>query len=111
MSHSTFSFLEAEELGTGQPRHCGTCKNSSRCSIQAQQMTARKQSELGLVEANIWFIPEEKQVVFKYPHIKDISKLEDNYRQAVTIAAQVEKRLVKCGRRAEYNDEVCGYLG
>ena len=74
-------------------------------------MTAREQSELGLVEANIQFIPEEKQVVFKYPYIKDVSRLEDNYRQAVAIAAHVEKRLVKCGRQAEYDDEVRGYLG
>ena len=94
VSHLTFSFLEAEELGTSQPSHCGICKNCSQCSIQAQQMTAREQSELGLVEANIRVIPEEKQVVFEYPHIKDVSRLEDTYRQVMAITIKVEKRLV-----------------
>ena len=51
--NATFSFLEAEELGTSQPRRCGMCKNCTRCSIQAQQMTAREQAELSMVEANI----------------------------------------------------------
>ena len=37
VSHSTFSFLEAEELGMSQPSHCGTCKNCSQCSIQANK--------------------------------------------------------------------------
>ena len=28
-----FNFLEAEELGVGQPRLCGTCSNCQRCSV------------------------------------------------------------------------------
>ena len=96
---SKFNFLELKELGTGQPRRCGTCKNCTRCSVQAQQMTARKQSELALIEAAIVFKPDEKKVMFEYPHIKDVSRLQDNKNQVMAMAIGVEKRLEKTGRR------------
>ena len=49
--------------------------------------------------------------MFEYPHIKDVTKLQDNFGQVVAITTQVEKRLVKLGRREEYDDKVRGYLG
>ena len=67
--------------------------------------------ELWLVEANLQLTPEEKQVVFWYPYIKYVSKLQDNYRQAIAIMIQVENRLDKSGRHIKYDNEVCGYLG
>ena len=106
-----FSFLENEELGVGQPARCGTCKNCTRCSVRAQQMTAKEQSELALVEECIKFNEEEKKVVFSYPYIKDVSRLQDNYQQAVAIESGVEKRLLKMGKRAEYDKEMLGYIG
>ena len=40
-----------------------------------------------------------------------MAKLQDNFSQVVAIAMQVEKRLVRLGKRAEYDDEIRSYLG
>ena len=105
-----FSFFESEELGLSQPARCGTCRNCTRCSIRSQQMSRKEQAELALVEESIEFKKEEKKVVFNYPYIKDVSSLQDNYSQVVKIEESVERKLVKMGKRAEYDEEMQGYL-
>ena len=92
---ATYNFFEAEELGIGQPRRCGMCQNCARCSVHAREMTAQEQGELALIESNIKFDKEARCVTFQYPHIKDVSKLENNRGQATAIASKVEKRLEK----------------
>ena len=47
----------------------------------------------------------------EYPIVGDITKLEDNWKQAIAIKRKVEERLVKRGELLAYNDEMKGYLG
>ena len=107
---SRWSFLEAEELGVGQPRRCNNCSNCSRCSVRSREMTTREQAELKLIEANIKLDESEGKVTFKYPVIGNLAKLEDNKQQAIAIEAKVEARLKKKGQLEEYNEEMRGYL-
>ena len=44
------NFLEAEELGVGQPRRCDTCEHCVRCSHRAEHMTRREAAELVMIE-------------------------------------------------------------
>ena len=106
-----FSFFESEELGLSQPARCGTCKNCSKCSIRSRQMSRKEQAELALVESSMVFDKEEGKVTFEYPYIKDVSGLCDNMGQAIKIEEAVEKRLVKMGKRKEYDRELLGYIG
>ena len=48
-----FTFFECEELGTSQPRRCGTCANCNRCSVRAQELTRKEQEKLGQIEASV----------------------------------------------------------
>ena len=79
------NFLECEELGTGQPRRCGTCKSCTRCSIRSQEMTKREADELTLIEDNIAMDEATSTVWFHYPLIKDPALLADNRAQAITV--------------------------
>ena len=75
---TAFSFLECEELGTGQPRRCGSCANCSCCSVCTQELTRKEQEELGQIEANLKLDPDTKVLTFHYPLIGDPMKLTDN---------------------------------
>ena len=86
------NFLECEELGTGQPRRCGTCKSCTRCSIRSQEMTKREADELALIEDNIAVDEATNTVWFHYPLIKDPALLTDNRAQAIAVEASVEKK-------------------
>ena len=105
------SFFESEELGLSQPARCGTCKNCSKCSIRARQMSRKEQAELILVESSMVFDQEEGKVTFDYPYIKDVSELGDNIGQVIKIEESVEKSLVRTGRKEEYDRELLGYIG
>ena len=65
------NFLECEELGTGQPRCCGTCKSCTRCSVRSQEMMKREADELTLIEDNITVDEKSKTIWFQYLLIKD----------------------------------------
>ena len=98
LNHCTqFNFLEAEELGVGQPRRCGTCINCKRCSVRSRAMSVKETADLPLIEENIKFDQEKGVVTFEYPIVGDINKLEDNWKQAIAIKRKVEERLEKHG--------------
>ena len=104
-------FFEAEELGLSQPARCGSCKDCSKCSVRARQMSRREQAELAVIESSITFNEEEGKVTFDYPYLyKDVSKLGDNIGQVIKIEESVEKGLVKAGLKEEYDKELQGYL-
>ena len=104
------NFLGCEELGTGQPRHCGTCKSCTRCSFRSQEMTKREADELALIEDNIAVDEATNTVWFQYPLIKDPALLTDNRAQAIAIETSVQKKLKKNGQLAAYNDVVKDYI-
>ena len=106
------SFFESEELGLSQPARCGTCKDCSKCSVRARQMSRKEQAELAVIESSIVFNKDEAKVTFEYPYLyKDVSKLGNNIGQVIKIEESVEKGLVKSGRKEEYDRELRGYLG
>merc|ERR1711867_292140 len=104
------NFLECEELGTGQPRHCGTCKSCTRCSVRSQEMTKREADELALIEDNIVVDEATNTVWFHYLLIKDSALLTDNRAQTIAVEASVEKKLKKNGQLAAYNDVMKDYI-
>ena len=89
------NFLECEELGTGQPRHRGTCKSCARCSVRSQEMTKREADELTLIEDNVTVDEATSTIWFHYPLIKDPALLSDNRAQAIAIKTSVQSKLMK----------------
>ena len=61
------NFLEAEELGVGQPKRCETCKHCVRCSYRVEHMTKVEAAELAMIEQNVTVDPTEKCVRIRYP--------------------------------------------
>ena len=73
-------------------------------------MSVKEQAELALIEENIQFDEEASIITFEYPIVGDISKLEDNWKQAIAIERKVKERLAKRGELLAYKDEMRGYL-
>ena len=99
VSHHTQStkdknFLEAEELGVGQPRRCDTCKHCVRCSHRAEHMTRREAAELVMIEQNVTVDPANKCVRIRYPTKGDLRQMRDNRGQAIAYAAALERKLL-----------------
>ena len=93
------NFLEAEELGVGQPKRCDTCKHCVRCSYRVEHMTKVKAAELAMIEQNVTVDPAEKCVRIRYPTKGDLSQFKDNQGQAVGCAVSLEKRLTRNNTR------------
>ena len=104
------NFLELEEIGTHQPRHCQPCKHCTRCADRSVHMTDKEAAELLMIESNIEVDMEQKKVKFRYPLLKDACLLHDNRSQAITIESRVEKRLAKEGLLENYDGEIQGYI-
>ena len=92
------NFLECEELGTGQPRRCGTCKSCTRCSVRSQEMTKREADEFTLIEDNVTVDKPTSTVWLHYPLIKDPALLSDNRAQAIAIETSVQAKLTRNGQ-------------
>ena len=74
-------------------------------------MTRKEQEELTLIKENISVDLFNRQVTFKYPHIKDINLLHDNRRQAISIATKLEARLKAMSELADYKKELQEFIG
>ena len=61
------NFLEAEELGVGQPKRCDTCKHCVRCSYRVEHMTKTEVAELAMIEQNVIVDSVNKCVRIRYP--------------------------------------------
>ena len=64
-----YTFLEANELGTSQPRQCGTCVECRCCSIWVQMMSSRGAAELVMVDKAMRFDEALGFILFNYPFI------------------------------------------
>ena len=61
------------------------CTNCSECSISAQHLTRKEQTELLLMENNMWINEKEKIMVEKIPVRKGPSVITNNYNQVVEV--------------------------
>ena len=104
------NFLECEELGTGQPRQCGTCKMCTHCSVRSWKMTKREADELSLIEDNVMVDEDSGTFWIHYPLIKDPALLSNNRAQAIAIESGVQDRLIKSGELEVYNEVVRDYI-
>ena len=104
------AFLEAEELATEIPRRCDRCAGCKRCSFESQELNKKEQEELRLLRENMTHDAENKCVRVSYPIIGDISKLRDNRYQVVKMAAGLERKLIKSGHLAAYNEQFQDYI-
>ena len=94
------NFLQAEELGVGQPRGCDSCKHCVRCSHRAEHMTRREAAELVMIEQNVTVDPANKCVRIRYPTKGDLCQMRDNRGQAIACAAALERKL-SCDKTRE----------
>ena len=104
------TFLEAEQMGTVQPRRCNNCLGCGYCSNQAMEHSRKEQAELRLIEKSVKINEELKRVEVSYPAVKDFSLLGDNREQALGRARALEKRLVKTGRKAAYDEQLQDFI-
>ena len=105
-----FTFPECEEMGTSQPRRCGSCTNCQKCSEAKVQLSRKEQEELTLIESSMVLDEDTKQVRMRYPFIRDPSVLGDNRKQVIAMAKNLEGRLRRAGQLEAYNAEVEGYV-
>ena len=96
-------FIEAEQLGTYQPKRCSPCQNCTRCSVRGQSMSRRDQAQLQAIEDGIEFDRVRKKCKANYPYIRDPSVLTDNYEQARKIQAGIESQIFRKGQLEKYN--------
>ena len=104
------SFLEAESMGTAQPRRCSSCLGCTDCSNQAVELSRKQQAELRMIENNVWIDKMQQRVEVRYPAIKDFGVLTDNREQVIARAISLEKRLLKTGMKGSYDDQVKDFL-
>ena len=99
------SFLEAEQMGTVQPRRCNSCLGCGTCSNKAMEHSRKEQAELRLIQKSVKINKELKRVEVTYPAIKDFSLLSDNRTQVIGRAKCLEKRLIKTGFKTSYDEQ------
>ena len=107
---SLSTFMEAEEMGTVQPRRCNSCLGCGSCSNQAMEHSRKEQAELRLIQKSVKINKELKRVEVSYPAIKDFSLLSDNREQALGRAKSLEKRLIKTGRKPSYDEQLQDFI-
>ena len=73
-------------------------------------MTKKEQEELAMIESNISIDLINQQVNFKYPFIRDVNLLHDNWKQAIAIDAKLEPRLKVKQELTDYNKEIREFL-
>ena len=104
------TFIEAEQMGTIQPRRCNNCLSCGSCSNKAMEHSRKEQAELRLVQNSVEINKELKRVEVSYPAIRDFSLLGDNREQALGRAKSLEKRLIKTGRKASYDEQLQDFI-
>ena len=104
------TFLEAEQMGTSQPRRCNNCLGCGYCSNQAIEYSRKELAELRLIEKNVYINTELKRVEVRYPAIKNFNILSDNREQALGRARSLEKRLIKTGRKEAYDEQLQDFI-
>ena len=105
-----FNFFECEEMAVGQPKRCNDCAACKACSMKGQELSRRDERELRLIKEGMQLDLDMNQLKFEYPLIKDPSVLQDNRQQAISMAAGLEKRLLKSGELEAYNTEIRDFL-
>ena len=104
------NFLEAEEMGTIQPKRCTSCLSCGDCSNKAVEFSRKQQAELRLIQESVSLNKELKRVEVKYPAIKDFSVLTDNREQVIARAKSLEKRLIKSGMKECYDGQLKDFI-
>ena len=118
------NFLECEELGTGQPRHCGTCKSCTCCSVRSQE-DENKEDKAALMKEATEKAAEEaairKDALYdrmiadwkKAALVKAAAKIAAEreagepalIEDTITIETSVETKLMKTGQLMTYDDD------
>ena len=80
---SLSTFMEAEEMGTVQPRRCNSCLGCGCCINQAMEHGRKEQAELRLIQKSVKINKELKRVEVSYPAVKDSRHLSDNRAHAL----------------------------
>ena len=104
--NKALDFMEAEQLGTHQPKRCSLCQGCSKCSIRGQNMSRRDQVQLKAIEDGISYDREKKKCTANYPYIRDPTVLEDNFEQAKRIQEGIEKQIIRKGQLEKYNEQI-----
>ena len=107
---SLSKFIEAETMGTIQPRRCNNCLGCTSCSNKAVEHSRKELAELRLIQNSVRINKVDKKVEVSYPAIKDFSLLTDNRQQALSRAKSLEKRLIKSGMKTSYDDQLKDFI-
>ena len=110
MGRPILDFLEAEELGTVQPKRCTSCLSCGDCSNKAVEMSRKQQAELRLIEESVTIDKDLQKVEVKYPAIKDFGVLTDNREQVIARAKSLEKRLLRTGMKEKYDGQLKDFI-
>ena len=54
MGKPLINFLEAEAMGTVQPRRCTNCLSCGDCSNKAVEISRKQQAEFRMIEDNVF---------------------------------------------------------
>jgi len=98
-------FLSAEAFGVEIPKRCKMCNNCKECSFKASSLTWVENQELQEIEKGLTLDTVEKKWTAVYPFKEDPSVMKDNYRQALACMEKTEKRLLKLGQLADFNQQ------
>ena len=102
------SFWEGDCLGVLPPKRCGKCLRCTECSDQGLVHSRKEQDELEMLRKGVTL--ENGQLYVKYPFVRDPHCLPNNRAAVIKMAEKQEKRMIKSGHLAKYNQEFQKYL-
>ena len=104
------NFLECEEMAVSAPRKCLRCTRCQTCNFQRIEMSRKEEAEMRMMEENTWLDANSRRIHTTYPVVGDLSKLRDNRWQAVKMAENLERRLLKNDKLENYNEEFQSFV-
>ena len=97
--------MQAEGLSVELPRRCSDCRGCQKCSFRGQQHTEQETMEYKAIEQGIRLNKEKGYFEVQYAWQDDPAKLSNNLGQAIKIAENEEKKLIKEGLTEEFNEK------
>ncbi len=96
-------FITAEGLGIDIPRKCKSCQGCRECDFEVRSLSWKEQQELQEIEKGLDLDTVARKWTATYPMERDPSELRNNFNQALSCMASLEKRLKRTGQLEEFN--------
>ena len=113
--HHTLSrfpdFIELEEEEAARIKACRQCRGCMECKFRSQGLSQAERDSIQVMEDSVRKDPATNRIHVSYPFSPQADLQRSNYHQIKQIQSGIDKKIVKDGYKAAYDEELSRMIG